>query len=283
MLKGLSKVLQFFIDWLRLKEAPITKEQAFGSERIGVHQKTLDRNPAFGLLSRDLHGYVSKLISEYAATARSVQVLEIGSGVIPFSETNPGAISSDIMFGENIQCQLDAMEIPIRNDALHAIVLQNVFHHLPNYSIALQEMERVLEDGGLIILIEPSFNYLSRLVYPKLFSFEGYDCDALSNQRLFNKTGDQVPNQALSFIVFERDEKKFEEMFPDLKILVKAQLPSGLRYLGTGGLNFRRLLPSVFLRLLRYAESTSWGARILGSVALHWVIVIQFKPNNQDT
>ena len=283
MLKGLSKVLQFFIDWLRLKEAPITKEQAFGSERIGVHQKTLDRNPAFGLLSRDLHGYVSKLISEYAATERSVQVLEIGSGVIPFSETNPGAISSDIMFSEDINCQLDAMSIPIKNDALQAIVLQNVFHHLPNYLIALQEMQRVLEDGGLIILIEPSFNFMSRLIYPKLFSFEGYDCDALSSQRLFNKTGDQVPNQALSFIVFERDVKKFEKMFPDLKILVKTQLPSGLRYLGTGGLNFRRLLPSVFLRILRYVESTSHGARILGAVALHWTIVIRFKPNNQDT
>ena len=275
-------MLQFVINSLRLKEVATTKEAAYGDERIGIHQKTLDRNPAFTLLSRDLHEYVSKIISDHANTRGLTQVLEIGSGVIPYSAVNPRAISSDIVFGGNIQCQMDAMAISIKNDALRAIVAQNVFHHLSDYSVALQEMQRVLGDGGIIILIEPSFNYLSRLIYPRLFSFEGYDCNILPEQKLFNKTGEEVPNQALSFIVFERELEDFGKMFPHLNILMKVQLPSGIRYLGTGGLNFRRILPTVLLRILRYLESTSLGARILGVVALHWMIVIQLNPKNQD-
>ena len=60
-------------------------------------------------------------------------------------------------------------------------------------------------------------------------------------------------NQALSHIVFFR-EKIFEEKYPNLKVVEIKRINSYLRYLVSGGINFKQLLPDIFIPLLKLVE-----------------------------
>lgn len=230
-----------------------------------------------------MHKQVTSVIKSFGSETKSKCVLEIGSGVIPLSSVNLDAISSDIVLTNQVDCQLNAEWIPLMSDSLRAIVAQNVFHHIDNIDNALSEMQRVIEKGGLIVIIEPNHNWFSRLIYPRLFSFEGYDCKADLGQQLFNSDGEKIPNQAMSFILFERETESFLRRFPHLEVLKKEYMNSGLRYLGTGGLNFRQLLPTWVLRLLRRNESNRNLSHLLNFFSLHWMVVLQVKTSKPDS
>jgi hypothetical protein len=62
-------------------------------------------------------------------------------------------------------------------------------------------------------------------------------------------------NQALSYIVFERDRERFERLFPDLEIVEQSWIANYPRYLLSGGLNFRQLLPTFRSRCSNSANS----------------------------
>ena len=274
-------MLQKLINKLRLNSAPINKDHAVGEERIISHQTTLGHHRAFRELSLDIHESIIAIIGEYAGDTSSTRLLEIGSGVIPFTATDPSSISSDLVFNRSLDCQFDVTAIPAMSGSIRAVVAQNVFHHITNIDGALSEMERVIEPNGLIVLVEPNHNWFSRIIYPKLFDIEGYDCDGISGKQLRSKNNEEVPNQAMSFIVFEREVNQFKSKFPNLEIVLTKPLPSGIRYIGTGGLNFKQLLPSAALRILRKLECTSKINWLLNWFSIHWIIVIQVKPNNQ--
>ena len=79
-------------------------------------------------------------------------------------------------------------------------------------------------------------------------------------------------NQALSYIVLERDRAMFEAEFPNLRIAHQAPIANHLRYLLSGGLNFRQLVPDVFDRPLRGLEALllplgRWAAWSMDRVA----------------
>jgi hypothetical protein len=62
-------------------------------------------------------------------------------------------------------------------------------------------------------------------------------------------------NQALSYIVFERDLGKFKKIYENrLQIVHKTYVLNFLRYIFSGGLNFRQLLPTFFDPLLIFIE-----------------------------
>ena len=79
-------------------------------------------------------------------------------------------------------------------------------------------------------------------------------------------------NQALSFIVFKRDLKTFESRYESLKVEKAEPLRQGLRYLLSGGLNFRKLAPSAMFRLLKHLEHSK---RIPKFFAIHWMVVLR--------
>jgi hypothetical protein len=80
-------------------------------------------------------------------------------------------------------------------------------------------------------------------------------------------------NQALSYIVFERDRAEFERCFPDLSIVHHEICGNYLGYLLSGGLNFRQLLPNWGTPLLPMMQALlspfdRW-------LALHHIVVIR--------
>lgn len=82
-------------------------------------------------------------------------------------------------------------------------------------------------------------------------------------------------NQALSYIVFKRDLSLFLKKYPQLEVVEQKVLPNYLRYLLSGGLNFRQIIPSFCEPLIKLMELLiSPFNSILG---LHHSIVIRKK------
>ena len=80
-------------------------------------------------------------------------------------------------------------------------------------------------------------------------------------------------NQALSYIVFNRDKARFQKLFPQLEIIYHAPLTNQIRYLLSGGLNFRQLVPDVLNGPLKGLEMLL--APLARMLALHHVLVLR--------
>ena len=80
-------------------------------------------------------------------------------------------------------------------------------------------------------------------------------------------------NQALSYIIFVRDRQAFERKYPGLEIVHQEICGNYLRYLVSGGLNFRQLLPDALIPVLRVVEKLLYPLRRV--LALHHIVVIR--------
>ena len=182
----------------------------------------------------------------------SGSVLEIGSGPGFLSERMPGLVSSEVFLCPGVRTVLDARRLPARDGSLRAIVMTDVFHHIPDTRRFLAEATRALRPGGVIVMVEPWVSRWSRFVYghlhhepflPESTSWELPPGGPLSGA-----------NSALPWIVFERDRARFEREFPHLGIgSITPGLP--LRYVLSGGLSIRSLLPLAAHRALESVES----------------------------
>jgi SAM-dependent methyltransferase len=259
-------------DKLRLPGAPTTTDDAESHTRLVVHRETLNRRPAFRQVVLDVQADISRVVGEETSQCSNRHVLEIGAGVIAMSALDHDTISSDIHWSDDLQLVLSAYDIPLRSRSLRAVVAQNVFHHLPDYRAALVELSRVIQPGGVIVLVEPHHGFLARHVYPALFAFEGYSLDTPLVEGADRQS---KPNQALSYVVFDRERERFEREFPNLQLVRTEPLRSGVRYLATGGLNFRQVLPTFALNAIRRLERSRFGGVLQANWAMHWIVVLR--------
>lgn len=200
--------------------------------------------------------------------------VEIGAGVSFFKKNHPQILTTDIKQASNLDMVVDALNMPFENGSIRAIYGINCFHHFPDPGKFFKELERVLTKGGGCILIDPYYGWVAKRFYSRIFESEGFDMTqkTWTNDSLGYMNG---ANQALSYIVFERDKEKLETLYPGLEIIMKKPLNNYLRYLLSGGLNFRQILPSFTSPLIRLAEFLLTPVnRIL---ALHHIIVIRKK------
>lgn len=192
-------------------------------------------------------------------------VLELGSGAGFLSASVDGVVTSDILPLRGVDAVIDGRALPFRNDSLRAIAMVDVLHHIPDARRFFAEAVRVLRDGGRIVMIEPWVTAWARLVYGNLHH-EPFEPDAAAWQ--FPERGPlSGANGALPWIVFERDRAQFEVEFPLLHIReITALLP--FRYLLTGGVSLRSLLPSwIFPAVSLVERALSPAMRHLGMFA----------------
>lgn len=200
--------------------------------------------------------------------------VELGSGAGFFKSLRPNLVTSDVRTGPGIDMELDAQEMRLRDDSVRCIYAINVFHHLPEPEKFFAELERVLHPGGGCILIEPHGGFASAFVHRHLHSDEHFD--SLAKGWRTTKIGGPLSgaNQAMADIVFRRDLRRFEELYgARLEIVYRGFELNALRYLLSGGLNFRQVIPSFMERPLAWLERL---ARPLARYwSLHQVIVIR--------
>jgi SAM-dependent methyltransferase len=201
-------------------------------------------------------------------------VLELGSGAGFLNEQIPDLITSDVFPVSGVDRVIDARTLPFEDASLRAIVMTNVFHHIPEVELFVSEAQRALKPGGRIVMIEPWNTKWSRLVHQKWHN-EPMLPDAVTWR--FPETGPlSGANAALAWIVVERDRSRLEKDWPQLHV-VEATPLMALRYLASGGVSLRSLQP-------RWAYG-AWKAmekalRIEKPMAVFAVVVIErIKPS----
>jgi SAM-dependent methyltransferase len=180
-------------------------------------------------------------------------VLELGAGGGFMDDRIPGLVTSDVFDVPGVQAVVDARELPYEAGELRAVVMTNVFHHIPNVGLFLSEAERCLVPGGRIIMIEPWNTGWSRFVH-RWFHHEAMDPGATDWD--FPATGPlSDANAALPWIVVERDRGVLEKQWPLLSVdEVIPFMP--IRYLLSGGVSLRALQPGWSFSFWKSLENT---------------------------
>ena len=193
--------------------------------------------------------------------------IELGSGAGFFKKYRDSIITSDVRNSVDFDLELNALDMKLKSNTVRCIYAINVFHHLPEPDLFFNELQRVLKPGGGCILIEPHNGFFSRLIHTHLHSDEHFDVDAdgwVTRQISGPLSG---ANQALAHIVFSRDFAKFSSKYGNIfEIVYRGYELNGLRYLLSGGVNFRQLFPSILDGPLTYLE------KLLSSIARYWTL-----------
>ena len=126
----------------------------------------------------------------------------------------------------------------------------DVLHHIAEPAAFFAEACRCLKANGKIVMIEPANTCWARFIY-KNFHHEPFETDGkwgVDHSGPLSKA-----NGAIPWIIFSRDRKIFETEFPALKI-IKIRNHTPFRYLISGGLSLRQLIPSFMYPVVKAME-----------------------------
>jgi SAM-dependent methyltransferase len=179
--------------------------------------------------------------------------IELGSGLGPIKSVLPEIMTTDVIPYPGLDRIVDATRMPFENDGLKFIGMLNVFHHIPRVQDFLSEAERCLRPGGKVLIIDQHSGFLGRFVFKYLhnepYDVKAQDWDFKSNDPLKDANG------ALAWIVFQRDKKKFETLYPRLRI-VEYRRHTPLYYWFSGGLKSWTLIPTAgLIKLMKFTDS----------------------------
>jgi SAM-dependent methyltransferase len=190
----------------------------------------------------------------------------MGSGGGFLKEVLSEVVTSDVTPGV-ADLIVSGERIPFADGQLKGILMSHVLHHIYNVRAFFKEASRALCRGGVVSMIEVSHTPFARFFFSR-FHPEPY-LDSADHWE-FQQTDSMLDaNQALSWIVFVRDRRVFENEFPHLKVESLELLP-WFSYLISGGVNSRSLIPSFFAPVGSAMDSLF---RPLNRIfALHWYI-----------
>jgi SAM-dependent methyltransferase len=201
---------------------------------------------------------------------RDGPVLELGSGAGFLKDFVPNLITSEIFQCRGIDVVLNGTELPFAARALQAIVMIDVFHHIPRPRRFFTEAARCVRPGGVVLMIEPWLTLWSQLVYTRLHH-EPFQPEA--EQWEFPSTGPlSGANGALPHTVFARDRLQFEREFPMWRIhAIEPMMP--FSYLLSGGVSLRSLMPGWSFKYWRGLENRL--SPFINKLAMFAYIVLQ--------
>jgi SAM-dependent methyltransferase len=232
-----------------------------------LREKKLLRS-AFETFYRDMAALCDNFFS-----VKGLEV-ELGTGAGFFKSLRPDLITSDVRRGPYIDMELDAQAMNLADNTVRCIYAINVFHHLPDPDLFFTELARVLQPGGGCILIEPHGGFASSLLHRHLHSDEHFDPHAVEWRTARIGGPLSGANQAMAHIVFQRDLTRFKAMHgAQLEIVHSGYELNAFRYLLSGGLNFRQILPSFTSYPLSIFEKLAKPLARYWS--LHQVVVIR--------
>lgn len=182
---------------------------------------------------------------------KTEKILELGSGPGFIKEIIPSVYTSDILYLPFVDLSLNALNLPFDYESIDAVTMIDVFHHIPEAERLFAELSRILKSGGRLIMIEPWMTRWSMWFY-RVFHHELLDKETPDWQ--FPSSGPlSGANQALPWIVFNRDRQRFEEMYEDLRI-VKIQPFMPVAYLLSGGFSNKISMPGFAYDFCRRIE-----------------------------
>lgn len=205
--------------------------------RIEAIRRVIRGKPALERWYRECYARQAACL---ARTRAAGAVLELGSGAGFLREVVPEVVTSDVLPYAGVDRVIDATRLPFADASLRAILMLNVFHHIPDADAFLSEAERCLASGGRIFMIDQHVGWISR---PVLAHGHHEPFDAETREWRFRSDGPlRSANGALAWIVFRRDRALFEARHPGLR-LERYEPHTPLRYFLAGGLKPWSLLP----------------------------------------
>lgn len=253
-----------------LREPLLDKIDVDSTDRMTAHEEILNRKPMIREVFSEIHRLMWTLSRQYLDG--SGQDIEIGAGVYPIKRSYPSVLATDVVPSASIDRVMDAQAMDVPDGSVRTIFGQHCFHHLPHPEKFFHELQRVLVPGGGAVLVEPYWSPVASVLYKRLFASEGFD----KTEQNWNSSASGAmsdANQALSYVVFKRDRQRYDRMFPSLPVVHQAPLGNYLRYLLSGGLNFRQLIPDGLAPLVKGIEAGL--SPVNRWIALHHVLVIR--------
>ena len=230
-----------------------------------LHAEIIQKKPFLKKLYIDFYKQFEKSISN----SEEKVLVELGSGGGFIKEIISNVITSDVLELPNVDKVFSALDMPFEEASVDAFFMFDVLHHITEPRAFFREALRCLKVGGKVVMIEPANTLWSRFIY-KNFHHEAFDaqapewcCRGQDKWELrYRKAGtlqESGPlsgaNGALAWIIFWRDRKIFEGEFPSLRI-VRMRNHTPLRYLLSGGLTLRQLVPSFSYPAVKAIEYT---------------------------
>ena len=254
----------------RIREKSLLQMNADGDERIEAHNNILHKKLKLQLVFDENFQRMESLAALFF-DAEGLKI-ELGSGAVSMKKNNSSIQTSDIVDSIYNDLTLDAQNMQLEGNSVAMFFAQNVFHHFNDPEKFFGELMRVLKPGGGVVMLEPYFSPLAQIIYKNFIPGETFDKTQLSWAS--DRAGPMVgANQALSYIVFNRDKEKFQTLYPDLEISFTCIQNNYLRYIFSGGLNFQKLLPDAFDPILRLFEFLLTPFNSL--FGIHYIIVLK--------
>ena len=197
------------------------------------------------------------------------RIVELGSGLSHLKKLRPEVVTSDVVPG-SVDLVADGRRLPFRDASVRALCLTHVFHHIPDVGLFLKEAARVLVPGGVISIVDCAHTPFSRFffgsIHPEPYRAGAKEWSFPAGHTMLDS------NQALTWIVFERDRARFQALYPEFHIEQRHWLP-WFSYLLSGGVNLRSFVP-------RSCEGLARGLdRLLTPLdpvfAIHWHFTIR--------
>lgn len=242
------------------------------AERFIAHKKNLENKEMLKSCYVDFYKKILKLENKYSKEKGKVRI-ELGSGVGFFKKFDESIITSDVVYNRFTDKIIDADNLPFEKNSIDSIFGIFCFHHFQDQTNFLKNLEEKLKPGGLCILIEPYYGPLASMIYKRIHESEYFDINEDFNFRPKNKTAMEKANQALSYIYFIKNKDIFERKFSQLSIKEEFVFNNYLRFLFSGGLNFKKILPDFLTIILKILEKILSPFRSF--LGIHHLIVIK--------
>jgi SAM-dependent methyltransferase len=229
---------------------PTEAQRAATLARFEEHRRAWLENAALRELYRGWYLRVAHALASAPAGPR----VELGSGPGFAREFIADLELTDLVAAPWLDRQASADALPYADRSVAALVLFDVLHHLASPHAFFQEAERVLVDGGVIVLCEPLISLLSYPVWKLLHDeplrlwvdplHPALDPGKGTGQDLGQDAGKDPfdANQAIPTLLFCWRRRRFQAAFPSLRILTVEKL-AGPSYPASGGFSHRPLLP----------------------------------------
>ena len=229
-------VFRKLVDWLKLPEMKDFPDLDVPS-RTALHSEIIQKKAFLKALYTDFY---KEFLSASKEIDRPKLMVELGSGGGFIKEIIPGVVTSDILRLAGVDRCFSALNMPFENGSVDAFFMIDVLHHINDSRAFFKEANRCLKAGGRIVMVEPANTLWSRLVWSR---FHHEDFDVKGGWGFKEEGALTAANSAIPWIIFFRDRKIFEKEYPGLKIIkLRPHIP--FRYLLSGGLSCRQLLPS---------------------------------------
>lgn len=234
------------LDRLRLPESTRISDLDDPSN-IHIIRNIIKRKP---FLKKIYESFYQDMLQRCLTAPPTGDFIEMGSGAGFIKKLAPHVITSDVLPYDGVDLVFSALDIPLKESSVSAFLMIDVLHHIKDSVRFFEEMQRCLKTGGKIVMIEPANTPWSTFIYTR-FHHEPFEP---SGKWGFDEGGPLTgANMAIPWIIFFRDTNLFSSEFPQLKVR-SIQIHTPFRYLLSGGLSLRQLLPSFFYPMICLIE-----------------------------